>query len=326
VKIGYFGSPELSARFLEAMIAHPEIEIPLVVSNPDRPRKRSGKPLPTAVSQVALDHAIPLYRFENLKEAEVVSLLKKEAVDLFFILAYGKLLPEEVLSIPRLGSVNLHASLLPLLRGASPIQSALLAGFETTGWSLQLITPELDAGDLIATTSIEIGPDDTAGDLTEKLIAPGIALSIESLLRFETLLAKRKPQENHAATHCKKLKVEESWIDWSQSGVAIHNRIRAMNPSPVARSLSPFGPMRLLRSQLPSAANLPDEVEKQLMKEKAGRAMVYTEKKRGRLFVRSGSGVLELIEIQPENRRAMTANEFINGLRQKDFFQFESKK
>lgn len=321
VNIGYFGSPEISARLLEALLADPDIRLSFVVSNPDRPKGRSGAPMETPVSAVAREQEIPLYRYESLKEGRCVEELQAYGCDLFFIFAYGRLLPPSIFNLPKRGSVNLHASLLPLLRGASPIQSAILNGLTRTGWTLQLITEELDAGDVLSSVEMEILPDETTAELTERMLPAGIALSLQTLHDFDSYYRKRDSQEHLAATFCKKLTTEISWIDWNGEAQRIHNMIRGMNPWPVARARLNGKMIRILRSAIPVTPH--DDLQKRLDSAPPGRVVVVSDQRIRRLFVKTSTLPLELLEVQPENKKAMSANDFINGLRSTEDLLFD---
>ncbi|MDH5657202.1 MAG: methionyl-tRNA formyltransferase [Spirochaetia bacterium] len=312
LKIGYFGSPEISAKLLDELL-NQGISVEFIVSNADKARGRSKKLLPTEVSEIALKRNIPLYRFNSLKNSDAETVLIKHSCDLYFIFAYGKILPENIYQIPALGSVNLHASLLPLLRGASPIQSSLLHGFEKTGWTLQMISAELDAGEILLTNEVQIDPDETAEELKEKLLPEGINLTLELFSNFKKYYENRKKQDHQKATFCSKINKEMSVIDWSKTSLEIHNLIRAFNPSPVARTQFRGKTVKIYRSR--TEDEISQETEKLLMKAPPGRSLVLSEGKKRKLYIKTGKGILEILQLQPENKKMMDASSFINGYR-----------
>lgn len=316
MRLGFFGSPEIAAALLRALVEKTNHQIVGVVSNPDRPVGRSGKAQPTPVSSYAQEQGLPLFRFETLRDGQATASLSGLEADLFVVFAYGRLLPEDVIALPKFGTVNLHGSLLPELRGASPIASAILRGLQTTGWTLQSMVKELDAGDILATTAVNIDPLETAGELTERMLPMGIDLVLQSLADFPAVINKRTKQDPARVTHCSKFTVEMSWIDWSRPAEELHNFVRALSPWPVARTRLEGSLVRVTRTLLPGAEN-------QLPWQPPGR--LWTMKSGGmrRLFVGTGTQLLEIAELQPENKRSMKAGDFLNGVRLGEQASFE---
>ena len=309
MKIGYFGSPDISARLLSALLDSSH-EVLFAVSNPDRPQGRSGKLVPAEVAQTALDRGLPLYRFENLRKESADQILKKHDADLYVVFAYGKLLPRSVFELPREKTVNLHGSLLPELRGASPIQTAILRGYRQTGWTLQFIEEKMDAGDIIDTARLDIDPDETAGELTERMLPIGIELTLRTLNEFDRLKAAARPQNHDQATFCSKFSMEMSGIDWSGKASAIHDQVRALNPWPIARTHLDDKTIKIYKT-----ARLEEADENQLKDIPPGHVVAVKSGRHGRLLVKTGDGVLELLELQPENKKLMKAHDFLNGYR-----------
>lgn len=239
-RIGYLGSPDISAQLLRSILDAGRHEVTFVLSNPDRPRGRSSRLVPTEVAELALEQNIPLYRPESLKTGEgreeLVQQLQRHNADIYVVFAYGKILPAAIYELPPLGAVNLHASLLPQLRGASPIQSALLHGLETTGWTVQKIAKGMDTGDLLATAEVSVQPEETAGELSERLVPVGQQLMHDVLEvgRYEELWKAARPQDENLATYCTKFTTDMSVIDWNRPAAEVHNLVRALNPRPTA--------------------------------------------------------------------------------------------
>ncbi len=327
MKIGYFGSPDISASLLKALLDDSNHEIVFVVSNPDTPRGRSKKLIPTDVSALALERNIPLFRFPSLKKEDHSEELQSLAADLYVVFAYGRLLPEKVFTIPSLGSVNLHASRLPLLRGASPIQSAIMDGLNTTCWTLQYLGAEMDAGDVIAfSPEIPVELSFTAGDLKERLLPSGIKLVLESLSKFDEIKEVAVAQDHTRATYCKKLTPEMSFVDWSLSTMEIHRHVMAMNPSPVARTLLHEKLLRIFRT-LPLLENEDQAEIIQDLHSKSwgtGNLIVVLNGRKKRLFVKTGDGFLEILELQPENRKVLAVTDFLNGFQWQAGMKLES--
>lgn len=316
MKIGYFGSPDISFRLLKSILEAGDHEVVFVVSNPDKPRGRSGKSLPTPVSEIALEREIPLYRFESLRDQSCADLLRSHGADLFFIFAYGKILPEEIFKIPPLGSVNLHASILPLLRGASPIQSAILNGFSETGWTLQFLAKEMDAGDIIALKTVSIDPDENTEELTEKMLPVGIELSLDVLNSFQNAASSATPQDHSNATYCKKLRADGANIDWKNSAREIHDFVRALSPWPVARTTFNGHEFKIHRTAVwRNNEKAVEDIENLLKDNTPGRLLVLVEGKKKRVIAGTGNGFLEILELQPANRKKVSASDFINGYR-----------
>ncbi|MCB1175124.1 MAG: methionyl-tRNA formyltransferase, partial [Leptospiraceae bacterium] len=310
MRIVYFGSPAISADLLKALLADGRHEVVCVVSNVDKPRGRSKKLHPTAVSAVALEYGLPLYRFEKLSrnDAAVESLAGFQA-DLFVVFAYGHWIPGRIFDLPPMRTINLHASLLPLLRGASPIQSALWNGFSTTGWSIQFVGREMDAGDVLSECRLPVDPNVTAAELTEQMLPAGIQLMVDTLAEFETLAPTAKAQRHELATHCSKIQTSDTWLDWDRPAVELHNQIRALNPAPGARTVLEGDELKIWRTQLVPAGEWGPEWREQ----PPGTFGPGLSKKH--LFVRTGDGLLAVLELQPRGRKQLTAQDFLNGYR-----------
>lgn len=312
MKLGYMGTPEISAELLKALL-DAGYEIDYVVSNPDRPRGRSGTPQPSAVSAVAQQQGLHLYRPE--KPAQVIEELQLKEVDAVIVFAYGSILPEGYLGLGRLGIFNLHGSLLPELRGASPIQSAILQGLKRTGWSLQFVSQKMDCGAVVAKQSLDIGADETAGELTERMVPAGIDLVLSTLPDLESLSSQAMEQDEQKATYCRKILPEHGYIDWNESAQEIHNQIRGMNPRPVARSLLNGKLIKIFRSRiLDSDQRAALQDEKQLMARAPGDLLSFRLDGRPALLVKTGQNqILQILSLQPQNKKQMDAVSFLNG-------------
>lgn len=320
MKLGYFGSPDLSADLLAALLADSRHQVQFVVSNPDKPRGRSGTPRPTEVAELALERGLPLFRFPTLKSPEAAGALAAFETDLYVVFAYGRLLPSAVFRYPPRGAINLHASLLPALRGASPLQTALLEGYERTGWSVQFLTEELDAGDVIATAESPVDPDETLAELSARLLPAGIALTLDTLARFDELAMQARPQDSSRATYCKKITPAMTFIDWRASALRIHNHVRGLSPAPAARTRLNGSLVKLLRTRRLTA----EEVAADAALAALGTGMALRGPGSKSLRIRCGEGGLEALELQLEGKKAQNARDFWNGYRGPEPLVFES--
>lgn len=327
MKIGYAGSPEISRALLERIHKESGHTIEFVLSNPDKRRGRSGKETPNPVSSYALEHGIDLYRPESLKSQETLQPILDHQVDLLFVFAYGKILPEKLLTFAKHGAVNLHASFLPSLRGASPIQSAIMEGYTQTGWTLQKMAPKMDAGDVILQSdSIPIDETTTAGELTEKMLGKGIQLSLDFLQSPEPFLGQAVAQEESGVTYCGKIEPEWSWLDWTGDSFSLHRQIMGMNPSPVARTRLGKTMFRIFRSSPVTEGEMAlIQTSESVL---PGTWKLAQEGRKKRLFVKTGDGFLEILEVQPENKKRQDVHSFLNGFQpgKEDRFSTETRK
>ncbi|MCB1138781.1 MAG: methionyl-tRNA formyltransferase [Leptospiraceae bacterium] len=318
MKLGYMGTPEISAELLKALLSAGH-EVLYVISNPDRPKGRSGTPQPSAVSQVAMDAGLRLYRPE--KPAEVLPELQSLTVDAVIVFAYGSILPEGFLSLGQLGIFNLHGSLLPELRGASPIQSAILQGMNRTGWTFQFVSLKMDCGDIVAECALPIGEEETAAELTQRMVPEGVRLVLDTLPELQALAGKAKKQDENRATYCRKIRPEDSFLDWSKTATELHNQIRGMNPRPVARTMLNDTLVKIYRSRVLEAMSLQAELasiqaEKQLMARAPGELLsIRLDGKPALCVVTGQAGLLQILSLQPQSKKQMDAASFLNGHR-----------
>jgi methionyl-tRNA formyltransferase len=303
-RIVFAGTPEFAVPALRGLIAagHPPVA---VYTQPDRPagRGRAGqgrKLRPSPVKQCALDAGIPVFQSTNLRDPENRHRLAELAPDLMIVIAYGLLLPPVVLDIPRLGCVNVHASLLPRWRGAAPIQRALLAGDRETGVCLMRMDAGLDTGPVLARAVCPITPDMTGGELHDRLAALGAELLVGQLLALLAGTLPPQAQDDSQATYAAKLNKAEAELDWRRPAVELARRINAFNPWPVAWTTLDGEPLRLWRA---SALAIPATAP-------PGQVL---RPEREALLVATGDGVLQLLELQAAGRRPLPAAEFIKA-------------
>jgi methionyl-tRNA formyltransferase len=247
LRVLFMGSPAIAVPSLEALCeAH---DIVGVVSQPDRPQGRGKRIASPAVKTAALAHGIPVYQPERLRPPEVLQKLIDFNADLFAVIAYGKILPAEVLALPRLGCINVHASLLPRFRGAAPIQWAILSGDTQTGITIIKMDEGMDTGPMIKARAIDIRPDETAGSLQERLAPLGAQVLLDAIDEIKIGAAQYTPQEERAATHARMLKKEDGLIDFAWPSAKVDCWIRGLDPWPGAHVLTAQGPLKLFLSR-----------------------------------------------------------------------------
>jgi methionyl-tRNA formyltransferase len=234
LRLIFAGTPEFAAHHLKSIIELTEHEVVAVYTQPDRPAGRGKKLKPSAVKQVALDHNIPVYQPHNFKQTEDLEQLQQLNADLMVVVAYGLLLPKTILASPKLGCINVHASLLPRWRGAAPIQRAIAAGDTETGVVIMQMDEGLDTGNMLLTTRCEISPDETGGSLHDKLAAIGLPALNQSLDLIADHATSAIVQDESKSCYAAKISKQELAIDWRQSAAEIERNIRAFNPFPTA--------------------------------------------------------------------------------------------
>lgn len=295
----FAGTPEFAAHSLRALLSADNVTVDAVLTQPDRPKGRGRKLTPSPVKEVALTHQLPLAQPEHLRTpVDLFPALPRP--DLIIVAAYGLLLPEWFLTLPRLGCVNIHASLLPRWRGAAPIQRAIQAGDSHTGIAIMQMDKGLDTGSVWQMERIAIAPDDTGETLTAKLTELGAQTLLDALPKI--IVQKESPiaQNNDLATYAHKLSKAEARIDWQMSAEEILRNIRAFNPVPVAHTLLNDESVRIYQ------ASVCDEMSTQ----KAG--SIIRHDKTG-LYVATCTQVLRIDILQLSGKKAMPAGELANG-------------
>ncbi|MBT8126722.1 MAG: methionyl-tRNA formyltransferase [Gammaproteobacteria bacterium] len=299
----FAGTPDFSVATLQALIDQ-GYDIVAVYTQPDRPAGRGRESRPSAIKQLALEHGLKIFQPASLKQQTERQQLQALRPDLMIVVAYGLLLPKAVLSIPRLGCINVHASLLPRWRGAAPIQRAILAGDKQTGISIMQMDQGLDTGDVLARASCEIRDDDTGSSLHDRLMQLGADTLIACLPALQQGALKPESQDDSQATHATKLSKKEAEIDWSLDAEQLERCVRAYNAWPVAYTFwQRKGKTENLRIWQAQAIELAHS-------EQPGK--VLSSSANG-IDVAAGKGVLRLLQVQSAGGRRMTASEFINA-------------
>jgi len=333
VRIIFAGTPPFAAAALNAL-ADAGHDIVLVLTQPDRPAGRGMKLTPSAVKQMALARGLPLYQPASLKTPEAQGELRAADADVMVVAAYGLILPQAVLDLPRFGCLNIHASLLPRWRGAAPIQRAILAGDPETGITIMQMDAGLDTGAMLSKTLVPIRETDTAASLHDTLAAAGASAIVAALANYPALVP--QAQDDAQATYAAKLTKDEARLDWRQPADALARAVRAYNPAPGAWTLLDGAPLKIwsaqtvadvgalkdadpLRAEVPQGgmeSYAPQGDSDFLRAEARERSYAPGEVLRAgadRLLVACGSGVLALQEVQPAGSKRMTAAAFLAG-------------
>lgn len=306
MKVVFAGTPAFSLPCLEALITHPAAEVVGVFTQPDRPAGRGRKIVASPVKKRASELGIEVHQPESFKDDDALDVLRSLSPDLIIVTAYGLILPEEVLEIPRLGCVNVHASLLPRWRGAAPIQRAIEAGDRVTGITLMQMEPGLDTGPILAAVEVPIEAEETGGSLHDKLsIASGSLLSASlDAIREQRLTP--SPQHADRVTYAGKLTKAESKVDWTMTATKISRKIRALSPWPVATTILNGVTIRILHGV---ALDLNDNDNSNNF---PGEIIELTDKG---IVVATGEGNVCLGSLQRAGGKPMDARSFANGLK-----------
>ncbi len=296
------GTPDIAATVLERLVRAFPGAVVGVLSQPDRPKGRDLQMQPTPVKVTAMAHELPVWQPEKARSPETLERLRELAPDLIVVVAYGQLLPQALLEIPRRGCLNIHTSLLPRWRGAAPIQWAMATGDAQTGVTLMRMDAGLDTGPILATRTTEIRDDDTGQTLHDRLGTLGADLLVESWepILAGTLLPVSQPSEG--VTYARKITKEDGWVDWTLAAPVIWRRMRAFTPWPGTTSHWPLTPKA---KRIKLHAGFP--VEKQ------GRPGQVIAADPAGIVVACGSGALCVTQLQPEGGRSMSAGEFLAG-------------
>jgi methionyl-tRNA formyltransferase len=301
LRIAFAGTPEFALPALRALAASPHALVG-VLTQPDRPAGRGRELKQSPVKQLALALGLPLAQPQQLRSALERAPLVQWASDVLIVVAYGLLLPPAALAVPRLGCLNIHASLLPRWRGAAPIQRAILAGDAQTGVTIMQLDAGLDTGPMLAQHRVMITDATDAAQLQAQLAGQGAALLLETLDALEAGRAHAEPQPGEGATYARKIDKREARIDWAQSAAAIQRQVRAFNPWPVAETIWGSQRLRLWEAQVATSRAVPGAAPGDVI----GAAAEGVE-------VLCGQGVLAVTRLQLEGRRTLPAGEFIRG-------------
>ena len=301
MRIVFMGTPDFAVGTLQALVESGKHEIAAVVTQPDRPKGRGQKMLMTPVKEYALSQGLPVYQPAKVKTPEVIAQLRELRPEIIVVAAFGQLLNQELLALPPLGCVNVHASLLPKYRGAAPIHYAILQGEKESGVTIMQMDIGMDTGAMLDKVVVPIAENTTMGELHDALREQGAALLLEVIDKIAAGTAVAEPQDDAQATYATLLDRSMEHIDWSKTAQEVHNLIRGFNPAP-----STF-------TKLPNGKSLKIWGSKMTDKSSAAAAGTVIETGKHSFFVACGEGVLEITEVQPESKKRMPAQVFLNG-------------
>ena len=299
MRIAFLGTPEFALPSLEMLRTSGHTLA--VFTQPDRPVGRHATLTPPPTKAYALTHGIPVFQFEKIRLPEGVAALRDFAPDLMVTAAFGQLLSAENLAIPRLGCINVHGSLLPKYRGAAPIQWAIIDGETETGITTMMTAIGMDTGDILLVDKIAIDPDETAGELFERMAILGAETLRRTITALEAGTLVRIPQDESQATKCPMLKKEHGKLDFSQSAASIHNRVRGTNPWPGAYALLDGEVLKIHKTQ---------KTDQAVGEEPLG---ILKGSAKSGLFVRCADGWLEIVELQATGGKRMRAKDYLLG-------------
>lgn len=300
LRVVFLGTPAFAVPPLEALLGSRH-EVIAAISQPDRPKGRGHRLVPTAVKQVATAAGVPVLQPERIRDEAFLRQVADFRADLGVVAAYGRILPESLLTLPRLGMINVHASLLPDYRGAAPVHRAVIDGRAETGVTIMRVVKELDAGPMLAAARLAVGPEETSDEVERALAALGAPLLVSVVDQLAAGTAIEVSQDHARATYAPKIEKSEGTIDWSQPAARIHDLVRGLQPWPLVsvriagrRCLLHRTRRTGLRTGAPAGAIVRADADA--------------------LDVAAGDGeVLRILLIQPEGRRVMTAREFLAG-------------
>ncbi len=297
LKVVFMGTAEFAVSPLKALSGN--VEVAAVVTQPDRPRGRGRRITPPPVKEFAVQNALPCLQPVKLKDAAFVNKIKEIKPDLIITAAYGKILPQEILIQPRYGCINIHASLLPLFRGAAPIQRSIMAGARETGVTIYLMDEGMDTGAVIIRKKTTIEEGETCGELTQKLSLLGREALLEALPELKNEGGWRTtPQDEAKATKAPPIQAEEELLDWDQKGREIANRINGLSPEPGAYTLFKQKRLKILRAKTSSLEGRPGRIIKL---------------SRNDFIVGAREESVLIIEVQPAGKKKISAGDFIRG-------------
>ena len=297
MRVLFWGTPGFAAAPLRALIGE-GFDVVGVVTQPDKPQGRSREIIPSAVKQIAMEEEIPLFQPKNARDPELFENLEKLKPDISVVVAYGHILTQKIIDLPKLGTLNIHASLLPALRGAAPIQAAIRQGLMETGVTVMRVIPALDAGPILLQADTPIFEDETYGELQVRLSELGALTLVEAMTLMTLGKTEETPQDDSRATYVAKVTRESSRINWMDSALEISRLIRASDPKPGAFTQTPKGDVKLFGPKVMDG-----------IKGDPGEVLSAT----GELVIACGLDAIRVSGVQPEGKSRMTAHEWVRG-------------
>lgn len=300
MRILFMGTPDFAVPSLRALVDAGHT-VCGAFTQPDKPKNRGMKLMPTPVKEFCLAHDIPVFQPTRLRDGTALAQIRELAPELIVVAAYGRILPEDILNYPAKGCINVHSSLLPKYRGAAPINWAMLNGDPETGVTIMHMAAELDAGDIITQVSTPIDPDETVESLHDRLAELGAWLLVETVEQIGKGTARRMPQDADQVSYAPMLSRELSPMDWSRPAKALHDQVRGLIPWPAA-----VAELGGVRCKIFSTAVCGERVS-------AAPGTVVQADKKGLKIACGGETVLEILELQPDGKKRMAASAFLQG-------------
>lgn len=314
MKIVYMGTPDFAVGPLEAVLAAGH-QVTLVVTQPDKQKGRGKEVSYTPVKECAIKHNIPVFQPVKIKEQEAVEILRRQEADIFIVAAFGQILSEELLNLPKYGAVNIHASLLPKYRGAAPIQWVILDGEAETGVTIMQMDKGLDTGDMLLKTVVPIDKEETGETLHDKLAVAGSKLIVEALTAIEAGTIEPEKQKDEESCYARMLTKSLGQINWQEDAEKIERLIRGLNSWPSAYTKCGNKTLKIWKGQVIS------EQDEQVLEKIKGQGMEQESIKPGtvcfvskeEIYVKTGKDLLNIVELQLEGKKRMTVKEFLLG-------------
>lgn len=299
MRVIFMGTPDFAVPSLEALLT--KHEVVLVVTQPDKPKGRGKKMVPTPVKACALEHGIPVLQPEKVKEPEFVEQLRSYEPDLIAVTAFGQILSEPILEMPKYGCINVHGSLLPKYRGAAPMQWSIIDGEKVTGITTMYMAKGLDSGDMLLKAEVEITDEDTFATIHDKMAVTGANLLLDTLDQLEAGTLERIPQDHDAATYAPMITKETGHIDWSKNRQDIINLIRGLNPVPAAYTIYEEEVLKIFGA-----------VISDVQANDAANGEIVAVVKKG-FVVKCGDGCLLITEVQARGGKRMMTDAYLRG-------------
>ena len=298
----FMGTPDFAVPCLDKL--HQNYNVTAVITQPDRPKGRGQHLAKSPVKVYAEEHNLPVYQPEKIKTAEFTEKLRQMQPDLIIVVAFGQILSQEILDIPKFGCINVHASLLPRWRGAAPIHWSIIGGDTETGVTTMYMDAGLDTGDMILKAKTVITPEMTTAQLHDALMMQGADLLIETIQSIENGTVSREKQDDSLSCYAKMLNNDNCRIDWKKSAQEVHNLVRGLNYWPIAYTTLNGKKFKIWQTKI---------VDADTTGKTPGQIIDLTKKG---IIVATGNGAIELLQIQPPNKAKMPASSYINGHRQ----------
>ena len=303
LRIIFMGTPPLAATVLEALLREESFNVIAVVTQPDQPKGRDLKLQPSAVKELALKSNLPVLQPERAREPQFIKQIRGLQPGLIVVVAYGQILPQALLDVPKFGCLNVHTSLLPKYRGAAPIQWAILNGDSETGVTIMKMDAGLDTGAIVSEERTAITDDDTAATLHDRLAQLGGALLVQTIPDYVSGKILPRPQPAEGASYARKIKKEDGELDWSQPARVLWNRVRGLTPWPGTYTFLQRGPaptlLKILRAEV--------------VEQSSGPPGEILSANRDGIVVACGEGALRILELQREGGKRLTAEQFLAG-------------